>query len=428
MRQLHFSTVSLPNEGGEDLRKKTVHDIDVTRKRVLVRVDFNVPLSDDGKVQDDTRIRAVLPTINNLIDRRAKVILMSHLGRPKGVDEKYRLDPVAESLSNLLGKRVQKVDQTVSENVERVVNSLKEGDVILLENVRFNPGEKENDPEFSQKLASLADVYVNDAFGAAHRVHASVVGVTTFLPSVAGLLLAKEVETLTHLLEVPERPFCAVLGGNKVSDKIGVINKFLDIVDYLLTGGGMCFTFLKAKGLNIGGSVCEVEELEHAKEMLKKAERNSVRFCLPTDVVIADEFSENAHHKIVSARDIPDGWLGLDIGPETVETYRKVLESAKTIFWNGPLGVFEMESFSYGTKAIAEVIANSKATTIVGGGDSDAALRKYDLEDKITFVSTGGGASLKILEGIPLPGVAALMDKEMQNARCKMKNGTIQDS
>ena len=399
--------------GGNFLKKKTVRDIDVSGKRVLVRADFNVPLSEDGVVQDDTRIRAVLPTINYLMDHKAKVILMSHLGRPKGVDERYRLNPVAAALSNFLGKTVRKLDETVSENVEAAVQGLKEGDVLLLENVRFNAGEKENDPQFSQKLAKLADIYVNDAFGAAHRAHSSVVGVTEFLPSVAGLLLAKEVDTLTHLLEDPERPFCAVLGGNKVSDKIGVINKFLDIVDFLLTGGGMCFTFLKAKGLNIGKSVCEDGELEHAKEMLEKAEKNSVTLCLPIDLVVADRFAEDANHKVVSAEDIPAGWLGLDIGPKTIETYRKFLGNAKTIFWNGPLGVFEMKPFSEGTKSIAEIVASSDGTTIVGGGDSDAALRRFDLEDKVTFISTGGGASLKMLEGVPLPGVEALMDKEV---------------
>lgn len=395
------------------MNKKTIQDVDVSGKRVLVRVDLNVPLSEDGKVQDDTRIRAVLPTIKYLIDKKAKVILMSHLGRPKGVEDKYRLGPVAASLSEFLGKKVQKLDETVSDNVESAAGNLVEGDVLLLENVRFNKGEKENDPEFARKLAKLADIYVNDAFGAAHRAHASVVGVAQYLPAVAGLLLAKEVDTLTHLLENPDRPFCAILGGNKVSDKIGVINRFLDIVDCLLTGGGMCFTFLKAKGLNIGRSVCENEELKHAKEMLKKAGANHVRFCLPVDVVVADDLSENASHRVVPVEDIPDGWLGLDIGPKTAEAYRKVLENAKTIFWNGPMGVFEMKPFASGTKMVAESIANSGATTIVGGGDSDAALRKYDLEDKITFISTGGGASLKMLEGAPLPGIEALVDKEM---------------
>jgi len=398
------------------LNKKTVCDVKLAGKRVLVRADFNVPLSEDGEVEDDARIKAVLPTINYLLDNNAKVILMSHLGRPKGVDDKYRLDPVAGVLSGFLGKQIKKVDETVSENVEKTVAGLSEGDVLLLENVRFNKGEKENDPEFAKKLAKLADVYVDDAFGASHRPHASVVGVAQYLPAVAGLLLEKEVDNLTHLLENPDKPFCAVLGGNKVSDKIGVINKFLDIVDCLLTGGGMCFTFLKAKGFNIGKSVCEEEELEHAKEMLDKAEKNGVNFYLPVDVVVADEFSSTANHKVVTVENIPEGWLGLDIGPHTIEQYRNVLQEAQTIFWNGPMGVFEMKPYSEGTRIVAETIANSHGTTIVGGGDSDAALKKFGLEDKITFISTGGGASLKMLEGVPLHGVEVLMDKEMQNA------------
>ena len=394
------------------MRKKTVGDIDVTGKRVLVRVDLNVPLGEDGTVQDDTRINAVLPTINYLIEHNARVILASHLGRPKGVDEHLRLDPVSKVLSKLLGKEVKKVDKTISNEVEAAAANLKPGDVLLLENLRFNEGEKKNDPEFAKKLAALADVYVNDAFGAAHRAHASVVGVANYLPAVAGLLLAKEVNTLTHLLEAPERPFCAVLGGNKVSDKIGVINKFLDIVDYLLTGGGMCFTFLKAKGLNIGKSVCETEELEHAREMLAKAEKNGVKLYLPVDVIVAEEFSASAAHKAVDVEDIPDDWQGLDIGPKTIQKYKEALNDAKTIFWNGPLGVFEMKPFSSGTEEIARAVADAGATTIVGGGDSDAALRKYDLEDKIDFISTGGGASLKMLEGVPLHGVEALLSKE----------------
>lgn len=401
------------------MNKKTVRDVDLAGKNVLVRADFNVPLSEDGEVEDDARIRAVLPTINYLLDHNAKVVLMSHLGRPRGVDNKYRLDPVARVLSGFLGKQIEKVDETVSENVEKAVAGLSEGDVLLLENVRFNKGEKENDPEFAKKLAKLADIYVDDAFGASHRPHASVVGVAQYLPAVAGLLLEKEVDNLTHLLENPDKPFCAVLGGNKVSDKIGVINKFLDIVDCLLTGGGMCFTFLKAKGFNIGKSVCEDEELEHAKEMLDKAEKKGVNFYLPMDVIVADEFSATANHKVVPVESIPKGWLGLDIGPRTIEQYRSVLQKAQTIFWNGPMGVFEMKPYSDGTRVVAETIANSHATTIVGGGDSDAALKKFGLEDKITFISTGGGASLKMLEGVPLHGVEALMDKEMQNVPIK---------
>lgn len=393
-------------------RKKTIEDIEVDGKRVLVRVDFNVPLS-NGDVTDDTRIKAVLPTIDYLRDHHAKVILMSHLGRPNGkVEEKMRLTPVAKTLSQLLGENVHKVDQTVSSEVKEAVGKLKEGEVLLLENVRFNPGEKTNDPEFAGELASLADVYVDDAFGAAHRAHASTVGVTKYLPSVGGFLLEKEVKNLTGLLEEPERPFIAILGGNKVSDKIKVIEKFLDVVDALLIGGGMSFTFLKAKGLNVGKSVCEDEELDHARAMLKKAEEKKVPLHLPTDVVVANAVAQDAEHRVVAVEEIPTDWLGLDIGPQTVRTYTEVISGAKTVFWNGPMGVFEIELFAEGTRAIAEAIVNnSQTTSIIGGGDTDAAVRKFGLEDKISFVSTGGGASLKILEGTPLPGVEALMDK-----------------
>ncbi|MDI6892596.1 MAG: phosphoglycerate kinase [Actinomycetota bacterium] len=391
--------------------KKTIRDIDVRGKRVLVRVDFNVPLDEMGEVADDTRIRATLPTIDYLCGDGAKVILISHLGRPKNFDERFRLDPVARALSRLLNRPVRKVDRTVTDEVIKAVNELKAGDVLMLENVRFNPGEKENDPEFARALASLADVYVNDAFGAAHRAHASTAGVAKYLPAVAGLLLEREVSSLSRLLGNPEHPFLAILGGNKVSDKIGVIERFLDIVDALLTGGGMCFTFLKAKGFNIGDSICQEDGLDHCRRMLDKAEKNGTPFYLPTDVVVADAFAEDANHKVVSANRILNGWMGLDIGPETVEIYRDVVKRARTIFWNGPMGVFEMEPFSQGTRAIAEAIASSGAMTIVGGGDSDAALKKYGFEDRISFVSTGGGASLKLLEGSPLPGLEALLDK-----------------
>jgi len=394
------------------LRKKTIQDIDVTGKRVLVRVDFNVPLNGAGGVLDNTRIKAVLPTINYLLNHKAKVILTSHLGRPDGkVDERLRLDPVARELSNLLGKEVQKTDKTVTDEVFEAVEKLQPAEILLLENIRFNPGEKKNDPDFAKNLAQLADIYVNDAFGAAHRAHASTVGVTRYLPAVAGLLLEKEVNTLAHLLENPERPFLAILGGNKVSDKIGVINKFLDIVDVLLTGGGMCFTFLKAKGFEIGDSLCQEEELTHCREMLEKAERNGKTLHLPIDLVVADALAKDANYKVVSVNQIPAGWKGVDIGPRTIELYRDLIKDANTIFWNGPVGVFEMEPFAQGTRAIAQAIANSHATSIIGGGDTDAALRKFGLEEKVSFVSTGGGASLKMLEGTPLPGVEALMDK-----------------
>ncbi|HDP70402.1 MAG TPA: phosphoglycerate kinase, partial [Actinobacteria bacterium] len=386
--------------------------VDVKGKRVLVRVDFNVPLTKDGEVADDTRVRAVLPTLNNLIEREAKVILVSHLGRPDGkVDDAVRMTPVAKCLSELIGKQVKKVDKTVTEKVGAAASCLQNGDVLLLENVRFNPGEKENSPEFAKQLASLAEIYVNDAFGTAHRNHASTVGVTNYLPAYGGFLLEKEVNELNKLVENPNKPFMAVLGGNKVSDKIGVIDKFLDIVDAILAGGGMCFTFLKAKGIDIGGSICQDDELEHSFNMLEKAKRKGIDFLLPVDVMVSEALADDANHKVVSVNNIPDKWMGLDIGPKTVQTYEEILGKAKTIFWNGPMGVFEMEPFSKGTRAIAVAIANSQSTTIVGGGDSDAALRKYGLEDEVSFVSTGGGASLKLLEGRSLPGVEALLNK-----------------
>lgn len=393
------------------MEKRTIRDIDVDGKKVLVRVDFNVPISGEGKVSDDTRLRAALPTINYLLSRRAKVILASHLGRPEGVEDKYRLDPVAKALSNLLNRKVAKVDETVGDEVQAQINRLDGDGVLLLENLRFNPGEKANDPDFAKQLASLADVYVDDAFGTAHRAHASVVGVANYLPAVGGLLLEKEIKTLDNLLHNPARPFCAILGGNKVSDKIGVIAKFLELVDCLLTGGGMCFTFLKAKGLNVGKSICQEEELEHASNMLLKAEQKGVRFYLPVDVVVAPELADGVTYRVVPVEEIPAGWMGLDIGPKTIEIYREVIEQAKTIFWNGPVGAFEWKPFSNGTREIAHAIASSSGTTIVGGGDSDAALRKYGVENKISFVSTGGGASLKFLEGTSLPGIEALLDK-----------------
>lgn len=393
-------------------KKKTIRDVDMAGKRVLTRVDFNVPLTENGEVADDTRIKAVLPTINYLIEKRAKVILVSHLGRPKGkVNDAMRLNPVAKRLSELIGRKVQKTNETVTNKVTEAVAHLQDGDVLLLENVRFNPGENKNDPEFAKQLASLADIFVNDAFGTAHRSHASTCGVVKHLPAYSGFLLEKEVCELSKLVENPSKPFMAVLGGNKVSDKIGVIDKFLDTVDAILTGGGMCFTFLKAKGFNIGSSICQENELEHSLKMLEKAKKRGVDFLLPVDVVVAESLASNAKHKVVSVENIPAGWMGLDIGPNTVKIYEDMLNRAKTIFWNGPMGVFEMEPFSRGTKAVATAMAKSQATTIVGGGDSDAALKKYGLGDEISFVSTGGGASLKLLGGESLPGVESLLDK-----------------
>lgn len=395
--------------------KKTVRDIDVKGKRVLVRVDYNVPLTEGGEVRDDTRIRASLPTLNYLLEKGAKVIIVSHLGRPGGkVDPAVRLDPVARALSRLLGREVMKVDETVGEEAKRAAESLKEGEILLLENVRFNPGERTNDPNFAHELASLAEVFVNDAFGTAHRAHASTVGVTKYLPSVAGFLLEKELTHLSRLLENPKTPFCVVLGGNKVSGKIGVIKRFCEIADCILLGGGMCFTFLKARGLSIGNSILQANFLEEAQRIIDRAEKNSVSLFLPDDVVIGKEIKEGTEHRVVSAKAIPDGWMGLDIGPLTISKYKEVLGAARTIFWNGPMGVFEIDSFANGTKAICEALAQSSATTIVGGGDSDAALRKFGFENKVDFISTGGGACLKFLEGEELPGVASL--EERRNA------------
>lgn len=394
--------------------KKTVRDVDVNGKKVLVRVDFNVPLK-DGEVEDDTRIRAALPTIEYLRRHNAKVILMSHLGRPKGrIEERFRLDPVARRLTSLLGVPIRKLNKTVTSEVTAAAEAMAPGDVILLENIRFNPGESSNDPDFARQLADLADLFVDDAFGAAHREHASVVGVAKYLPSVAGLLLEAEISHLAKLIESPRRPFLAILGGNKISDKIGVIERFLDNIDGILTGGGMCFTFLKARGLNVGNSLVEIEQLETARMILKKAEEKGVSFYLPSDVIVAQEISPEAKVKAATVDNIEEGWMGLDIGPQTIDVYRTVIARAKTIFWNGPMGVFEMEPFAQGTFQVAEAIAQQTqrgALSIVGGGDSDAALKKFDLDKRISFVSTGGGASLKVLEGTVLPGVEALEDR-----------------
>lgn len=405
------------NRAGEKeamFQKKTVRDIDVGDKRVLVRVDFNVPIK-DGKVEDDTRIRSALPTINYLLENDAKVILVSHLGRPKGrVVDEFRLDPVAEYLREVFNIPVKKVDKCVNGEVEAAVNAMSPGEAIMLENIRFEPGEPANDPDFSRKLASMADFFVNDAFGAAHRKHASVVGVTQYLPSVAGFLLESEIEHLEGLMSSPAHPFLAVLGGNKISDKIGVIERLLDMVDGILTGGGMCFTFLKTKGLKVGNSLVEEERLGVAEKILRMAEEKGVSFYLPSDVIIAQEISARATAKMTTVDKIPDGWMGLDIGPQTIDVYRPVIARARTIFWNGPMGVFEIEAFSQGTYQVAEAIAQQTqkgALSIVGGGDSDAALKKFGLEDQISFVSTGGGASMKVLEGAALPGVEALEDK-----------------
>ncbi len=391
--------------------KKTVKDVDVRGKRVLVRVDFNVPIA-EGAVTDDTRVRAALPTVRYLIDHGARVILCSHLGRPAGEpDPRYSLRPVRRVLQRLIGRNVVFVDDIVGAEAQEAASRMVDGEIIMLENVRFDPGEKANDPAFAKALASLADLYVNDAFGAAHRAHASTAGVAEFLPAYAGLLLAREIETLTSMLTDPEHPFVAILGGSKVSDKFGVIDRLIDVVDVLIIGGGMAFTFLVAKGLGVGRSILEPEWVEPAKEMLVKAADKGVDLMLPVDFVLADTFAEDAETRIAGREEIPDDMMGLDIGPATTELFRGAIADARTIFWNGPMGVFEMTPFETGTREVALGVArNNRAVSVVGGGDSVAALKKFDLEERVTFVSTGGGASMKLLEGARLPGLDALQD------------------
>ncbi len=389
------------------MNKKTVRDIDVRNKRVLTRVDFNVPIK-DGKVTDDTRIVASLPTIRYLVEQGAKVVLMSHLGRPKGREEKSSLRPVAARLEQLLGRPVMFAPDTIGPEVKQIVDQMKPGDVVLLENVRFYPEEEKNDPEFAKKLASLGDVYVNDAFGSAHRAHASTEGVAKYLPAVSGFLMEKELNYLGQALANPAHPFVAILGGAKVSDKIKVIENLLPKVDSLLIGGGMANTFLAGKGLNVGESLVENDKLDVAKDLLQKG---GSKIVLPVDVVVADKFDPNAQTKIVPVDQVPASWRILDIGPKTVQAFERILSGAKTVVWNGPLGVFEMPPFAKGTIEIAKRLANSNATTIIGGGDSAAAVEQAGVADKMTHISTGGGASLEFLEGRTLPGVAALQDK-----------------
>lgn len=393
------------------LTKKTVEAADVAGKRVLVRVDFNVPVA-DGAVTDDTRVRAALPTIQYLVERGARVILMSHLGRPagEGFEEKFTLRPVAGVLADLLGQPVEFAADTIGEDAQAKAAALEDGQVLLLENLRFDAREKKNDPEFAAALASLGELYVNDAFGTAHRAHASTAGVPEVLPAFAGFLLAKEVDTLTSLLGDPARPFAAVLGGSKVSDKLGVIESLIDKVDSLLIGGGMAFTFLAAQGYDTGKSLMEADLIETAKTVMAKAAEKGVDLLLPVDVVAATEFAADAEHEVVPVDAIPADRMGLDIGPATVDLYADTLAKAKTIFWNGPMGVFEMEAFAAGTRDVAKAVAASDAVSVTGGGDSVAAIKKFNLADGISFVSTGGGASMKLLEGKKLPGVEALQD------------------
>ena len=393
------------------MTKLSVRDLDLRGKRVLMRVDFNVPL-EKGVITDDTRIRAALPTIKYIIERGGKLILMSHLGRPKGVDPKLSLKPVSRRLSELLGKEVKMAPDCIGDEVQRMVAEMKEGDVILLENLRFHKGETENDPEFARELASLGDVYVSDAFGAAHRAHASTEGVTKFIPqAAAGFLMEKEIEYLSKAVQSPEHPFVVILGGAKVSDKIGVLTNMLERADAILIGGGMAYTFLKAQGYNVGKSIVEEDKLDLARQIMDEAKEKGVEFKLPVTTVIADRFAPDANSKVVKSTEIPDGWLGVDIGPETVEEFSKVIGRAKMIVWNGPLGVYEFDKFAKGTVAVAKMLAESDAITIIGGGDCVAAVQKAGVADKMTHISTGGGASLEFLEGKELPGIAALTDK-----------------
>ncbi len=390
------------------MNKKTIRDVDVRGKRVLVRVDLNVPLK-EGSVADDTRIRAILPTLNYLLKQDAAVILCSHLGRPKGKTvPELRMDPVARRLAELLGRPVKKLDDCIGPEVEAAVKAMQPGDVALLENTRFHPEERANDPEFARQLAALAEIYVNDAFGAAHRAHGSTEGVTHYLPAVAGFLMEKELEFLGQAIESPDHPYVAILGGAKISDKIGVIENLLKQCDRLLTGGGMANTFFKAMGFEVGDSLIEDKAVEIAESLLKQAGGTLV---LPVDVVIADAFDNDAHTRVVAPNEVTPGWRILDVGPKTVSTFESALGGARMVVWNGPLGVFEMPNFAKGTFAVARLLANMGATTIIGGGESAAAVRQAGLTDRMSHVSTGGGASLEFLEGKALPCVAALENR-----------------
>ena len=394
------------------MSKKTVRDIDVKGKKVLVRCDFNVPLDENRNITDNTRIVAALPTIKYLLEQNCSIILCSHLGRPKGeFKPEFSLAPVAKELSRLLGKEVIMAKDVIGEDAKTKAANLKPGEILLLENVRFHREETDNDPEFSKELASMAEVYVNDAFGAAHRAHASTVGVASYLPAVSGFLIEKELKFLGEALDNPVRPFMAILGGAKVSDKIGVIDSLLEKVDTLMIGGGMAYTFFKAQGYNVGNSMCEEDKLDLARELMQKAKDRGVKLMLPVDTRVGKEFKPDTESKTVAWTEIPDGWEGFDIGEKTIEMFSEELKNAKTVVWNGPLGLFEFDQFAKGTNAIAKVLSELDATTIIGGGDSAAAVRKAGLQDKMTHISTGGGASLEFLEGKKLPGIECLQDK-----------------
>lgn len=386
-----------------------IDTLDVAQKRVLVRVDFNVPQDDSGAISDDTRIRAALPTLHALLERGAeKLVLMSHLGRPKdGPDERYRLLPVGLRLAQLLGREVLCLGETVGEGVERAIRSAPAGSVVLVENVRFEKGETKGDPELSKRMARLGDVFVNDAFGSSHRDHCSVSGVAHLLPSAGGLLLQREVEAFERVLHAPERPLVAILGGAKVSDKLKVVDNLLERVDCLIVGGGMAYTFLKAQGIGIGASLVQEDQIENVRASIQKAEAKGVKLLLPTDHVVAERFAADAAAKHVKGS-IPDGWMGLDIGPETVAAYAAAIEGARTVVWNGPMGVFEWEAYSKGTEAVGRAVAACSGYTVVGGGDSVAAAEAFGLTESLSHVSTGGGASLELLEGLDLPGISAL--------------------
>ena len=394
------------------MEKKSIKDISVSNKKVFIRVDYNVPMDKEGNITEDTRIRATLPTLQYLLDQDAAIIIASHLGRPKGVVvPELSLVPVAKRLSALLGKEIAVAPDCVGPAVEQMAHQLHPGQILMLENLRFHKAEEKNDPVFSKQLASLADIAVNDAFGVSHRAHASVEGITKFLPTVAGLLMEKEIIFLGQTVANPVHPFVAIIGGAKVSDKIGVIENLLKKVDTLIIGGGMANTFLAAEGYNIGKSLLEADKVDLARTLIKTAQQGGVKLLLPTDVVIADKFAADAQHKVVAVNAIDKEWMALDIGPKTGAVYAAALKDAKTVVWNGPMGVFEMDAFANGTETVAKAVAASGATSIVGGGDSIAALEKTGLSDKITHISTGGGASLEFLEGKVLPGIAALADK-----------------
>ena len=394
------------------MNKKTIKDIDLKGKKVLVRCDFNVPMDEEKNITDNTRIVAALPTIKYLLENNCAVILCSHLGRPKGeFKPEFSLQPVAKELSKLLGKEVIMAKDVVGEDATSKAKNLQSGEVMLLENVRYHREETDNDPEFAKKLADMAEIYVNDAFGAAHRAHASTAGVASYLPAVSGFLIEKELQFLGNALNNPERPFVAILGGAKVSDKIGVIDSLLEKVDTLIIGGGMAYTFFKAQGYEVGNSICELDKLDLAKEAMEKAKVKGVKLMLPIDTKVGKEFKPDTESKTVAWTEIPEGWEGFDIGEKTIEMFCNELKTAKTVVWNGPLGLFEFDQFAIGTNEIAKTLAEIAATTIIGGGDSAAAVKKAGLEDKMTHISTGGGASLEFLEGKKLPGIECLQDK-----------------